>query len=149
MQVKSIMTTNIISVKSIMPAHTVFGLIAQHRVHAVPVMDEAYELVGIIAEGDFFYGQIAATSVANYLSVKEKSGFKRLFGGGNEKRREDMTAQDIMTTPCLTISQEADMLEAAKMMVEKNISTLPVLNEHGTLVGVVTMYDVLKAMISQ
>lgn len=41
------------------------------------------------------------------------------------------------------------MLEAAKMMVEKNISTLPVLNEHGTLVGVVTMYDVLKAMISQ
>lgn len=54
MQVKSIMTTNIISVKSIMPAHTVFGLIAQHRVHAVPVMDEAYELVGIIAEGDFF-----------------------------------------------------------------------------------------------
>lgn len=54
MQVKDIMATNIISVKSGSSAQAVADLIVQHQIHAIPIVNELFELQGIVAEGDFF-----------------------------------------------------------------------------------------------
>lgn len=147
MQVKDIMITNIISVKETMPAPHVAALIAQHHIHAIPVMNEAYALVGIIAEGDFFYKETASLSVTNYISTKKKSGLRSFFGGKKEASIEELTAKDMMTSPSLTVDQEADIIEAAKIFVEKGINTLPVISHEGTLVGVITSHDILKTFV--
>ena len=147
MQVKDIMVTNIISVKEDMPAPRVAALIAQHHIHAIPVMSTSYDLVGIIAEGDFFYKETASLSVANYISTKKQSGLREFFGGKKESNVEELTAKDMMTSPTVTVNQEADVLDAAKMFVEKGINTLPVISDGGTLVGVITSHDILKVLV--
>jgi CBS-domain-containing membrane protein len=52
MQVKDIMTVNVVSVSQDTPIHEVVGLLLKYRISAVPVIDRARKVVGIVSEGD-------------------------------------------------------------------------------------------------
>ena len=54
------------------------------------------------------------------------------------------TAQDIMTKSVLTISPDADITEAAKMLLEKQINGLPVIDASGNLVGIICQSDLVR-----
>lgn len=56
---------------------------------------------------------------------------------------ETLTAKQIMTTPVVTISEEASIDEAAKLMVKKKIKKLPVMNQN-KIVGVITFTDIVS-----
>lgn len=142
MQVKDIMTTNIISVKEKSSAQAVADLIVQHQIHAVPIVNELFELQGIVAEGDFFYQHQGSTSMAAYL-VNKLSKKKEVTGSLSE-----ISVNDIMASPCITIDPDASVAEAGKLLVEKNFNTLPVVDKSNTLVGIVTAHDVLKVLLS-
>lgn len=150
MQVQDIMITNIISVKPGIPAQGVADLIAQHRIHAVPVVNDTFELQGIVAEGDFFYQRTAAASVTAYISSKESGVLKRFFGKGEKPGERDfseLTAKDIMAAPCVTVSPETTVEEAARLIVERSFNTLPVVKSDNMLLGIVTAHDLLKALL--
>ena len=53
-----------------------------------------------------------------------------------------MQAKDIMSTPMVTISPEAAVVEAAKLMLEHQISCLPVLDTEERLVGMLSHTDI-------
>ena len=55
-------------------------------------------------------------------------------------------AKDIMTDNVATASRDTDIYDAIKKMVEKNITGLPVLNDDGSLAGVITEKDALKLL---
>lgn len=55
-----------------------------------------------------------------------------------------MRAHHIMTKDCITVTPHATIEEAAKIMLQTHISGLPVLNEAGTLVGIVSESDFLR-----
>lgn len=67
-----------------------------------------------------------------------------------EPRMDPVTvwAKDIMTSPLVTIDQMAAVEEAAKIMVDKNISRLPVMNGN-KLVGLISSTDIVKANPTQ
>ena len=52
-----------------------------------------------------------------------------------------MLAKDLMTAPVLTIRPDASVGEAAKLMLEKQVSCLPVMDDEGKLVGILTHSD--------
>ena len=52
MQAKDVMTVNVISVSEASPVHEVVGLLLKYRISAVPVVDSARKVVGIVSEGD-------------------------------------------------------------------------------------------------
>ena len=52
-----------------------------------------------------------------------------------------MFARDIMTTPVITIKEDATVGEAARLMLDKDVSVLPVLNRDDRLVGILTHSD--------
>ena len=143
MQVKDIMTTNIISVKAGSSAQAVADLIVQHQIHAIPIVNELFELQGIVAEGDFFYQHQGSTSMAAYL-INKLSMKKEVTGSLDE-----ISVNEIMATPCITVSPEMSVEEAGKVLVEKNFNTLPVVDASNTLVGIVTAHDVLKVLLNQ
>lgn len=143
MQVKDIMTTNIISVKAGSSAQAVADLIVQHQIHAIPIVNELFELQGIVAEGDFFYQHQGSTSMAAYL-INKLSKKKEVTGSLDE-----ISVNEIMATPCITVSPEMSVEEAGKVLVEKNFNTLPVVDASNTLVGIVTAHDVLKVLLNQ
>lgn len=54
------------------------------------------------------------------------------------------TAKDIMTTNVITIRPEADIVEAARLLLEKDINGLPVLDALGNLVGILCQSDLVR-----
>ncbi len=54
------------------------------------------------------------------------------------------TAQDIMTTAVITIGPEADITEAVKLLLEKGVNGLPVIDEAGLLVGILCQSDLVR-----
>jgi CBS domain-containing protein len=55
-----------------------------------------------------------------------------------------MKVKDVMSVDVVTISCKATVLEAAKLMLDRRISGLPVVNEEGRLVGIITEGDLLR-----
>lgn len=58
-----------------------------------------------------------------------------------------MKAKDIMRSPVVTISDKATLREAVAVISTARVGGLPVLNENGELVGIVTEYDIIKTMM--
>ncbi len=143
MLVKDIMTTNIISVKAESSAQAVADLIVQHQIHAIPIVNELFELQGIVAEGDFFYQHSGTTSIASYL-MNRMSKKKNISGS-----LSDIPVSDIMVSPCITVSPDTTVEDAGKLLVEKNFNTLPVVDATNTLVGIVTAHDLLKTLLAR
>jgi len=54
-----------------------------------------------------------------------------------------MIARDIMTTNVITVGEDLKILEVCKVLTEKRVSGVPVVNKEGKLVGVVTERDLL------
>lgn len=54
------------------------------------------------------------------------------------------TAKDIMTTPAMTISPKTDITEAAKILLDKDINGLPVVDDSGRLVGIICQSDLVR-----
>lgn len=143
MTIQEIMSTNIISVKADSSAQAVADLIVQHQIHAIPIVNELFELQGIVAEGDFFYQHTGPVSMASYL-VNRLSKKKVAPEGTNLSA---VKVSDIMASPCITIAPSATVEDAGRLLVEKNFNTLPVVDGSNTLVGIVTAHDILKVLL--
>src|SRR5208337_3656111 len=97
------------------------------RVRHLPVVDGA-RLLGIISERDLF-----------------RSSLAQALGYGGKTPRELMKTvriKDIMVRELVTISPEMDLLQAVKIMVDKKIGCLPVV-DHDRLVGLITETDIM------
>ncbi len=54
-----------------------------------------------------------------------------------------MLAKDVMKSPVITISENDTLADVARVLQEHNISGLPVLNDKGELVGIITEHDLI------
>ena len=54
--------------------------------------------------------------------------------------------KSVMSSPAITIGPEASIEEASKILIEKGINHLPVVDERGRLIGIVTSWDIAKAV---
>ena len=98
---------------------------AQHNIGAVLVLD-GDEMSGILTERDYA------------RKVKLAA-----LGSG------DTPVADVMTTPVLTVAPTASVAECMDLMTERRVRHLPVVDVHGLLVGIVSIGDVVKAMMAQ
>lgn len=55
-----------------------------------------------------------------------------------------LTARDIMTKDVYTVQEDTDITDLAKKFVDHNVHTLPVLDQEGTLIGIVTQTDLVE-----
>jgi CBS domain-containing protein len=53
------------------------------------------------------------------------------------------TAKDIMTSDPITVKPETEIHEAARLLLEKNINGVPVVNDHGELMGIICQSDLV------
>ena len=60
----------------------------------------------------------------------------------------EVKVRDIMTEPILTISQDIDLMNAARLMAKTDIRRFPVMN-NGEMVGIISNSDILRAMKSK
>ncbi len=108
-------------------------IMKDNRVRRLPVIDNG-KLVGIITRGDV---REASPSGATTLSIWE---LNYLWA--------QLTVKKVMTTELITIKPESSVIEAARLMLDRKISGLPVVNESGGLAGIITESDVFRMLIA-
>lgn len=97
------------------------------RIRHLPVVDGA-RLVGILSERDLF-----------------RSSLAQALGYGTKTTRDlmkNIRIKDIMVGDVITVTPETDLAQAVKLMLEKKIGCLPVV-EDDQLAGLVTETDIL------
>jgi CBS domain-containing protein len=94
-----------------------------------------------IIDGKVLVGIVSETDVANaFRSVKKHSPQSR-----QDNNVEMMIAMDIMRTRVITVKPDATLKEATASMLDNDIGALPVLDNEGCVVGIITRRDVIKA----
>jgi CBS domain-containing protein len=93
-------------------------------------------------------GTTAATELGFFrddrLDVDQKSDGKGGLAFKKPKWRPAMKAKDVMTSPVISIEPDASIWQAVRIMLQRHISGLPVLDQKGSLVGIVTEGDFLR-----
>lgn len=106
-------------------------LMMDRGVSRVPIMDGA-TLVGIVSETDV---------AAAFRGIKNRSTQNH-----EDNNVERMIAIDIMRVGVVTVSPDTDIREAARIMVDKDVGALPVLDDRKHLVGILTRRDIVRAI---
>lgn len=113
------------------PYSEVTDLMIRRDLDALPVVGKNYEFLGIITTGD------AMKEVLLQARVEES------VGGGSSASPKEPTAREIMTRSVMCISEEQSLMEAASIMVNRDVEQLPVIRE-GEMVGFLTRGEVLR-----
>jgi CBS domain-containing protein len=114
---------------------------AAHGISGVPVIDERSTVVGVISEKDFLFhmGEKKARStmdvIAQCLSNKGCIAVSMRTG----------IASDIMTSPAITVLEDAPLFEIASIFAEKKINRVPVTDKNDHLLGIVARSDIFQA----
>ena len=138
-RVGDVMTTTIVTVDRITPYKEVARVLAERRISGVPVLKMGREVVGVVTEADLLREQ--ATAARRLRSSARRSWFR----GGS--RPPALTAGELMTSPAIVIGPDATIPAAARLMTERHVQRLPVTNEDGKLVGIVSRRDLISVFL--
>jgi CBS-domain-containing membrane protein len=137
----AIMTRDVLSVGIDTPIERVAALMAERGVSGVPVMDRAGMVAGVISEKDFITRMAGGARYGFMHIVSLCLADKKCLAAPVRGR----TAADIMSAPAILASPSTPLVELARRMRERGVNRFPVVDGTGTLVGIVSRGDVLRA----
>lgn len=130
-RIRDWMTADPITAPSTMTLPEALQVMARHSIRRLPIVDKG-KLVGMVTRGDL---RGAQPSRATSLSIFE---LHYLVGR--------ITLDEIMTRDPLTVDADATVQDAARLMLQRKISGLPVMSE-GRLVGIITESDIFRLVV--
>ncbi|BCJ34036.1 CBS domain-containing protein [Actinocatenispora thailandica] len=137
-KVRDVMTAPVVTINEDATYKQAVELLLGNRIGAIPVLDEQRHLAGIASESDLL------AKVALVPDTLEP----RLFARHRQRQAMIKAASDrvtsLMSTPVLTVSSDASLVQAARLMHDGAVNHLPVVNETGALVGIVSRGDLLQ-----
>jgi CBS domain-containing protein len=136
-EIMAIATRDVISVP---PTQSIIGaveIMTKCGFRRLPVTDAGTKkLRGIITSGD----------VINFMGGGDKYKLVQVRHGGNLLAAVNESVRTIMTQQCTTLAHDSHISDAVKMIVEKKIGGLPIIDNEGVLNGIVTERDVLRVL---
>lgn len=143
MRVQDVMTKGVISISKYDPIMQVADILTEKNISGLPVVDKDRRVLGIITQADI----LSMIGVSREHTFKDL--LKHMLGEPLPLRKMGDTVGDIMTAPALTIRPDANIAEAVRIMDEKKIRRLTVVDNQNVLIGIVTRADILKAVINK
>jgi CBS-domain-containing membrane protein/PII-like signaling protein len=140
--VREVMTQAVVTVEPGTPVADVMDLLLGRQIRAVPVVDKARQVVGLISDGDL----LTRGGVLTPLSVAERFDRETLAAHLAEIRQAGKTAREVLTAPVVTVRDDAALAHAVSVMADRNLKRLPVVDKHGRLVGILSRQDVLRTV---
>ena len=129
-----IMNSRVVTIEMDDTLNVIQDVFQKVKFHHLVVVDEG-KIVGLISDRDFF---------------KALSPFVNTVSETNRDRATlEKRAHQIMSHYPVTVLRSCPIEKAAKMMMERGISCLPVTNSDGTLAGILTWKDLFKVFLSQ
>jgi CBS domain-containing protein len=143
MRARDIMTRNVITVSPDTRVADIAQLLAEKAVSGVPVVDGG-KLVGVVSEGDLVRRSEIGTD------RRTGSWWLRLFRSDTPfdfVKTHGRSARDIMTSPAVTVGEDAPLSEIADIFESKRIKRVPVVSG-GKLVGIISRANLVRAIAS-
>ena len=133
MPVQNWMTTDVVSVGPDTSLLKVGKLMKDHHIRRIPVVDDNGQVVGIISDRDV---RDASPSKATTLDMYEMHYLLA-----------ELKAKNIMTAKPITVKPTDTVEQAALIMLDNKVGGLPVVDDSGKLVGIISDHDVFKALV--
>jgi CBS domain-containing protein len=140
-RIESVMTAKVVTATPATPFRELVGLLERHRISALPVVDDAGRLVGIVSEADLLVkeGYPHGGDDAGMIdALRHRRRFVKAVG---------TCAADVMTRRVVTVPLGTQVAIAARLMVRLGVKRLPVVDDQGKLAGIVTRSDLLKVFL--
>jgi len=134
MKVRDVMTGEPLTVDCDLLVHKAQGLMKDHGIRHLPVVDHAGRLMGMLTDRDIIH--------AAFMPILAESL------PADPRRLKAPRVRDVMTWSVVTIDPEATLVQAGLTMFQGRIGSLPVV-ENGRVIGILTDRDVLAAFHRQ
>ena len=144
MRVRELMTEQVLTVGPEAPIKDVARILVENRISGVPVCDIEGKVLGVVSEGDILYKEHDPRDARSGGPLGWIVDGTPSFRGW--LKSSALTARKAMTAPALTIAPWDTVAEAARIMCERGVNRLPVVEE-GRLVGIVTRSDLVRAFV--
>jgi CBS-domain-containing membrane protein len=139
--VADVMTTRVHMASALTPFKVLVRLLEENRISAVPIVDDHGMPIGVVSESD--------------LLMKERRGELEAEGSRlhvwrrrqERAKAEGTVAADLMTSPVITVGMRAKIAEAARLMQERNVRRLVVVDGRGRIAGIVCRSDLLQVFL--
>jgi CBS domain-containing protein len=146
--VADVMTPNPISVKQQTPLQEAIKILVEKHISGLPVVDDEGKLVGVISESDLMW-QETGVEPPPYIMILDSVIYLQ---NPNRYEKEIHKALgkivgEVMSDKPIGITPDRSLKEAARIMHDKKIRRLPVVDEQdGKVVGILTQGDIIRTM---
>jgi CBS domain-containing protein len=138
--VSDVMTRTVVVVHVSAPFKDVVRRMHDYRVSAVPVVDDDERLVGIVSEADLILKEDPELDEGAHL-------FERRHRRHDREKAAGLVAEELMTTPVVTVAPDATLGDAARLMHRKGVKRLPVVSGDDRILGICSRADLLKVFL--
>ncbi len=139
--VADLMTSRVHVANPYTPFKVLVRLIEENRVSAVPIVDQHGMPVGVVSESDLLLKERRA-------ELESKASPLRLWRPRQEMdKAEGLVASELMSSPAITVGLATTISEAARLMQERNIRRLVVVDARGRIAGIVSRSDLLQVFL--
>ena len=108
-------------------------LLDRHHITSLPLVDGAGHVLGVVSEADLIRDQLAADPRAHLDEYDVPAD-------------RPATVSDVMTRQVVSVHPGADVQEAVELLTSTAVKSLPVVDDHGRLVGVFSRSDVVRVL---
>jgi CBS domain-containing protein len=148
-EVRDIMDSDPATVSPETPVQQIVAALRDNGIPGVPVVDSDGRCLGIVTEADLVLPDDQGDlHLPHYINLFGGTVFLEPLGRYEQRLRKAFasTAEDMMTREPDTVAPDATAKDAARLIHDTGHNRLPVVDEDGRLVGVVTRLDVLGAL---
>ena len=142
LKVSVLMSRDVATVSEDTPFHEIAKVLADRRVSAVPVVDADNRVLGIVSEADLLHRMEFADDPDEGAGI-----FERRVHRLARHKATGHVAKDLMTSPAVTVPDNATVVKAARLLDSAGIKRMPVVNDLGRLVGIVSRGDLVKVYL--
>ncbi len=147
---RDIMTVLTISISKNNNVKVALDLLAEHNISGLPVVDDEGKVVGIISGSDILrYSHqknvVPKTSSSFWVSPYTESDDIANIRDGFEVLHRT-TIEQVMTKKVYTVKVDTAISDVAKLMISKTINRVPVVDDAGKLLGIISRADLVKFM---
>lgn len=136
MKVRDTMSGSVVTIEDSGNCHEAVEKMVRYRVRHLPVVTRQGQLCGIVTDRD----------LRHYLFEPET--FRQVGTVSLDKLMKSMPVSRVMSAPVTTVDADVPLEQAARVMLERKLGSLPVM-DNGRLVGIVTETDLLRRVVGE
>jgi CBS domain-containing membrane protein len=136
--VREAMTGEVISIQPEADLYEAARLLSEHRISGMPVVDKSKRVIGVISQADILV----------LAGMRKEHTFKdilrNILGEPIPAAKSGDKVKDVMSFPPITAKADDELGAVAQILDERRIKRLPVVDDQGTLIGIIARADIVR-----